>query len=434
MICALFLQVTLPTWLFVVGLIAFAFLAISLAAALFGLTKYRIAHPTTSSLNSEEFMLMLEALADAKISEPTSVEVLTNGDQFYDAALKAIRRARKTINLEAYIFYKGVVTRRFVAALAEKARAGVRVNLVLDGVGNLLTGRAYFRDLVNAGGRFEWYHPLRFLTIPRYNNRTHRELLIIDGEVGFIGGPGFADHWLIAKKNRPRWRDTMVKVTGRAVMHLQATFAENWLEASGELITGSDYFPVCEVSDGRPALVVNSTPSVGGSSRARMLYHVLLAAAQKSIHLSTPYFIPDIGLKEELIRAAQERGVDVKVIVPGRHNDHLLVRAASRAGYGSLLRAGVRIFEYQPAMMHVKALMVDGIWSVVGSTNFDNRSFGLNDEANLAVYDPGCTNRLEEDFSRDLSNSYEITFDDWTRRPVLERVPEMVGWVLERQA
>ena len=421
------------------GFVAIATIAILLQALVLFVAffdpglRYRIQQTASQKLDSPEFLHNLEAITDAKVNRHTTLEVLTNGETFYQAELEAIGAAGKTIDLEAYILQAGEVTGRFIEALTERARAGVQVNVVMDALGSLGTTNRQFRSLRDAGGKVGWYNPAKWNRLPRYNNRTHRELLIVDGRVGFVGGAGIADHWLINKPKRRRWRDTMVRVEGDAVPNLQATFAENWLEAMGELLTGPDYYPIDDRESRAAALVVNSTPSAGGATRARMLFQLLLASAQKTIHITTPYFLPDASLSGELVRAIQERGVEVKIVVPGKHSDHMLTRSSSRHAYGKLLQAGARIFEYEPAMIHAKILLVDGIWSVVGSTNFDNRSFGLNDEVNLAVSDEFFARRLEQDFIRDLADSREISYEQWRRRPVLERAPELLGWVLERQ-
>jgi cardiolipin synthase len=417
-----------------VALVAIGALSFLLFLALFGPGhKYKIRPSAAFDLASDEYARMLEALCDAKAHRRTRVEVLTNGPAFYEAQLEAIRGARLSVNLEAYIFAKGELTQRFVNALAERARAGVHVNLVLDAIGCLTTGKRYFQELTAAGGRVEWYHPLRWHTWPRINNRTHRELLIVDGEIGFIGGAGFADHWHKDQKREKRWRDTVCRVTGSAVTGLQASFCENWLEASGEILAGKEYFPFPEVESGSVALVVNSTPSAGYSTHARMLFQTLIASATQSICINTPYFLPDRSARAEMIRAVRERGVDVRVVVPGKLHDHPLTRRSSRRLYGDLLEAGVKIYEYQASMIHVKCMIVDAKWSVVGTTNFDNRSFGLNDEVNLAVVDDALAARLYEDFQKDMAASHLITFDAWRRRSIFERCHEWLGWVLERQ-
>jgi cardiolipin synthase len=256
---------------------------------------------------------------------------------------------------------------------------------------------------------------------------------VIDGTIGFIGGAGIADHWYKqTSKDQPRWRDTMVRVEGDAVPNLQATFAENWLESCGELIAGPDYFPIIHRDRAQTAMIVNSMPSMGGSTRARVLMQSLVASAHKSILITSPYFLPDGSMSDEIVRA-RKRGVEVRIIAPGRKSDHMVTRSSSQRSYGPLLQAGVQIYEYQPAMIHAKILIVDGVWGVVGSTNFDNRSFGLNDEVNMAVYDESFASRLAEDFARDLTQSQAITYEEWAHRPLWQRGPELLGWVIERQ-
>jgi cardiolipin synthase A/B len=417
--------------------VAFAFLALMLFLALFEPPlPYRMSAAPSCSPDSEEFLRMLAALTGGQIHRECSVEVLANGEVYYEAELEAIRAARHSINLEAYIFKKGEVTRRFVDALAERARHGVKVNLVLDAVGSFATWTHYFKDLTAAGGRVFFYHPIRWHTLPRINNRTHRELLIVDGTVGFLGGAGFGDHWLLPYgrgKKKGRWRDSMFRVEGEAVRDLQSTFAENFLETAGELLSDPSYFPPAAPAGAIVSLVVRGTPSAGRSSRNRMLFQTLIASARKSIQISSPYFLPDRSARAELARAIRDRGVEVTVVTPGRHTDHVITRMTSRRLYGSLLRAGARIYEYQAAMIHAKILIVDGVWSVVGSSNFDYRSFGLNDEVNLAGRDAGLARRLAEDFAADLADSRLQTYRRWYRRPLFERADAWVGALLERQ-
>jgi cardiolipin synthase len=289
------------------------------------------------------------------------------------------------------------------------------------------------RPITDAGGRAAWYNSVRWYSWPAINSRTHRELLIIDGRTGFIGGSGWADHWLRGEKDNPRWRDTMVRVSGDVVTGLQGTFSENWLEATGEILTGREYFPMAPPTGSDKALVVQSAPSSGRSTEARVLFQTLLASAQDRIWITTPYFLPDSGIRNELIRAIKERHVEVKIVVPGHKSDHALTRNSSRGLYGDLLQNGARIFEYQPSMIHAKTLMVDSLWAVVGSTNMDSRSFNINDEVNLAVADSGLARRLEQDFQKDVSQSREITYEQWKRRPMIERVHEWFGSLYQRQ-
>lgn len=418
---------------FVLALIAIGWQLFLLLMALFApLLRYKIQCFEAPPIESEDFLRTLEALTDAQVNHSNTVQVITNGEQFYAAELDCIRRARKSINLEAYIFQRGTVAKQFLAALTERAASGVKVNVIMDGLGSLATSRGYCHELLKAGGKLQFYHPFSWKSLARFNNRTHRELLVIDGEIGFIGGAGIADHWLVTTKDRKRWRDTVVRVEGDAVCNLQATFAENWLETSGEVIFGEEYFPFCRSRGETKAMVINSSPSAGGSTRARILFQALVSASRKSVHITSPYFLPDKSMLTELTRALK-RGVDVTVIVPGRKSDHALTRSSSRRLYGELLRAGARIYEYQPGMVHAKILIVDELWSVLGSTNFDQRSFGLNDEVNLAARDSVLASRLEQDFAADVRESRQITLTEWTRRPVWERMHETLGWVLQRQ-
>lgn len=399
--------------------------------------EYQVAAPE-HALDTPEFLRLISNLSDSFVHTDSQTEVLTNGSVFYESMLAGIRAAKRSVNLEAYIFQKDVIGRRFVDALTERARAGVKVNVIVDAIGSFTTWERTFAPLREAGGRVCWYQPIRWYTLKRFNNRTHRELLIADGQVGFIGGAGIGDNWLSGVDGKPPWRDTFVRVTGDLVTGLQTTFCENWLEAADEILTSSDYFPddPQTEADGpgtsdAVGFVVISSPSAGRSTRARVLFQVLLAAAKETININSPYFLPDRSVRHAMI-AAVRRGVRVRVITPGKHSDHLMTRSASRRRYGELISGGVEIHEYEPAMIHVKAMMVDNLWSVVGSTNFDNRSFGINDEVNLATQCAALAARLNEDFERDLSQSHRVTLEEWNRRSIGERILETLGRVIER--
>jgi len=422
------------TPLVVIAVIAIILQALTLLLALFepGLAYKTLAAPP-EGLDSNDFVRVLGILCGAEVHPDTRVQVLANGEVFYEAELDAIRSARQHVHLEAYIFQKGAIAKRFLDALAERARAGVEVRLVLDAIGSFMTWRRDVQDLLNAGGCVEWFQPLRWYTFGRWNNRTHRELLVVDGRVGFLGGAGIADHWWKTRRKQPRWRDSMYRVEGQAVLALQSSFAENWLEASGEILTHAEQFPRIKSEAGAASLVIASAPSPARSTRARMLFQILLASARESIRICTPYFLPDRSLRRELIRAIRERGVEIEVLVPGKRADHLLTRRSSRRIYGELLKAGVRIYEYQTSMLHAKTLVIDDTWCVVGSTNFDHRSFGLNDEINLAVQDRALVARVLRDYAQDRRESRLITLREWKRRSPVERVNEWLGWLVERQ-
>lgn len=417
------------------GTVALAFLAAFVLSGIFGpIPEYEITNRDQLPPNdSSDFLNLLESLTDAKANRTGTLEVLKDGSCFYTAELETIRGASRSVNLEAYIFQKSAIGRQFLEVMTERARSGVQVNIVLDAFGSAGATRRFFRPLLEAGGKVNWYNRPTWYRLTQLGNRTHRELLIVDGNVGFIGGAGIADQWFRGSHGKPGWRDTMVRVRGEAVPNLQATFAENWLAACGELLNGDAYFPDIACPHKMIAMVVNSTSTVGGSTRARVLFQLLLASAKRSISITTPYFLPDKSLTRELCRAIEERGVKVRILVPGRKSDHLVTRSASRGGYGPLLKSGAEVYEYQPAMIHAKVMCIDGLWAVVGSTNFDNRSFGINDEVNLAVCDAAFSEHLEQDMSADLQESCRVSLDEWQGRSLIERAPELLGWIFERQ-
>lgn len=386
---------------------------------------------------SHEFLGLLAALVESPVLPTVEVEVLRDGRRIYEVELDTISRAHRSIHLEVYVFRRSRIADRLLGVLAERARAGVQVRLTLDAAGSWPTSTRYFQDLERAGGQVAWYQPFRWRALKRLNHRTHRDILVVDGETAFVGGAGVARWWDGGSAGRPAWRDTMVRIRGPMASALQSTFAENWLEATGELIAGQTEFPWCRAEYERPApgassgLVVTSSPSAGKATRARSLFQLLLAGAQSSIRIASPYFVPDTSLRRELA-AAVRRGTRVQVLVPGELSNHPMARRASRRLYGELVRAGVEIYEFQPSMIHAKILVVDELWSVVGSTNFDNRSFGLNDEVNVAMRDAQVASELNADFDNDLVLSTRVTEETWRRRTLAERVLACVETVLGR--
>jgi cardiolipin synthase len=392
-------------------------------------TRYHMRHQF--GVRDVAFLQTMHALTGSALSEGNRVEILRNGVQIFPSMLAAIRGAKKTINLEFYIYWDGEIGRTFAEALAERARAGVKVNVVLDAVGSSAMSEDLILFMQRNGIATEWYHPLRWYTISHINHRTHRKLLIVDGEVGFSGGVGIADNWLGDADSKDHWRETVVRVEGPVVTQMQFAFMDNWVKSRGELLTGLDYFPKLEPRGTCLTQVLKSSPSEG-SSAAKLMYIVSIVSAQKSIYLNSAYFVPDT----DTVRAfegAVRRGVDVRVIVPGEHTDVPIVRHAGRLQYTHLLRRGVRIFEYLPTMMHAKTMVVDGIWTTVGSSNFDDRSFRLNDEVNVNVYDEGIAAQMEQMFFEDLARSEEITRRRWIRRPWMDRIKEKVaGWFKEQ--
>jgi cardiolipin synthase len=380
---------------------------------------------------SDHFIHVLESTCHTKLEQGNRIDILTDGTAFYPAMLEAIRCARETINLECYIFKRGEIGTRFIDALSERARAGVRVTIVMDAVGSFGAFHRSARPLREAGCRVEPYQRMRWYSLARLNNRTHRELLVVDGQVAFVGGAGIADWWAGPRDGKPMWRDMMARVEGPVVPDIQGVVAENWLECSGEILTGQQTYKPEHPIGTAAAFAIKSSPSDRATS-SRVLVQMLVESSRTRVLISTPYFLPDKAFRKAFRRTAA-RGVEVVVIVPGHNTDQKWVRLASRRMYGDLLKAGVRIFEYEPGMTHTKAVLVDDLWSVVGTANIDNRSFEHNDEVNLAIRNKDVTARITKDFDADLHESCEVTLADWERRPILEKLVGTVAWILERQ-
>jgi cardiolipin synthase A/B len=429
-------------------IVGFAFITWLVLVLLF---TPRIDYHVTTPLrpDSDDFLHVIQSTCQAAIHHHNRVDVFTNGAQFYPAMRDAIRAAQTSVNLEAYIFQPGEAADMLVDAMVERAQAGVEVRLVVDAIGSArLRGQVVHR-LLEAGCQLSFYQPMTWYRLHRLNNRTHRELLVVDGWVAFTGGAGVADWWLkpspaslrtrfgeLLRARRPQrmaptWRDTMARVEGPIVAALQGVFAENWLECCGEILTGPRHWPTLRAAGPTEAMLVKSSPSDRATS-SRVVFQMLIEGAVSEIDISTPYFLPDRALRRALVRASQ-RGVHVRVNVPGRVTDQRLVRLASRRMYRELLAGGVRIYEYRPAMTHVKCLMVDGVWTLVGTTNVDNRSFEHNDEVNLAFRERAVTERLRRDFEADVAASDEVTLDAWHARSPFEKLVGPVCWILERQ-
>lgn len=380
---------------------------------------------------SDQFVHTIESTCHTMLESGNRVEILTNGTEFYPAMLTAIRGARETINIECYIFHTGDVAQQFIDALVERARAGVRVTIVMDAIGSFGAYRAAAGPLKAAGCRVERYQQMKWYRLGRINNRTHRELMVVDGTIAFMGGAGIADWWAKSHRGKPLWRDMMARIEGPIVSDVQGVIAENWLECCGEILTGPHYFKRGDASGPTAAFVIKSSPS-DRATDCRVLFQTLVEAANEQVVIMTPYFLPDAAFRQALKRTA-ERGVRILVMVPGRLTDQRWVRLASRRMYGQILESGVRIFEYDRGMTHVKALIVDELWAVIGTTNVDNRSFELNDEVNLAARSRDMAQRIARDFETDRLHSTELTLESWRRRPLWEKLIGTVAWILERQ-
>lgn len=385
----------------------------------------------TLDLQGDHVIQVLESTLLTTMTRGNKVAVFTNGEQFYPAMLDAIRSAQETINLECYIFKSGRIGQQFVDALSDRARNGVRVTVVLDAIGSFGSFRRVSTPLRAAGCRVESYQRLRWYRLGRVNNRTHRELLVVDGQIAFAGGAGVADWWAIPEKGKPAWRDMMARIEGPVVSDVQGIVAENWLECCGEILTGPETYKARHPKGGVAGFALKSSPS-DRATVSRALFQLLVESANERLTICTPYFLPDKAFRQAFIRTAR-RGVEIRVVVPGSHTDQRWVRLASRRMFGQLLRAGVKIYEYEAGMTHVKCLVADELWSAIGTTNLDNRSFEHNDEVNVVFRDQAVAARLLGDIKVDIQKSREIRLDDWERRPVWEKLLGSIAWILERQ-
>lgn len=384
---------------------------------------YSTAHP--------QFERALGSLLGPGIVGGNAVTELINGDQIFPPMLTAIKSAQKSVTFETYIYWSGDIGKQFADALSERARAGVPVHVLLDWVGSAKMEESYLAEMKEAGVQIEKFHKPHWYNLARLNNRTHRKLLVVDGQVGFTGGVGIAPAWTGNAQDPDHWRDSHYLVRGPAVAQMQATFLDNWLKVTGKVLHGEAYFPAIAPAGGQKAQMFSSSPS-SGSESMQLMYHLAITAAERSIDLSVAYFVPD-NLTRKLLMDALARGVRVRLVTPGEHTDTETVKAASRATWGDLLQAGAEIYEYGPTMYHCKVMIVDQLLVSVGSTNFDNRSFRLNDEANLNVYDATFAQRQTQVFEDDIRRSRRVTYEAWLERPWSEKLHEKMTGLLRSQ-
>ncbi len=346
--------------------------------------------------------------------------------------LDTIRGAQRTLNLLTFVYWRGQIAVDVAEAVIERARAGVRCCVLLDAFGSAQMDDRLVGSMQEAGVQVSRFRPIRPSAIRSADHRTHRKIVVADGRIGMTGGVGIAAEWTGNAQDPDHWRDTHARVTGPVVRALQGAFFENWLEATGEVLSGDGYLPVLEpLADGAPMQLVASRAGVGQTNTEAM-YFLAIASARRTIRLTTAYFAPRPTFVEAL-RAAAQRGVDVQVIVPGPHIDKRIVRAAGQAVYQPLLDAGVSIMEYQPTMLHAKTLVIDEAWCAIGSANFDNRSFALNDEATLCVQSSTVAEQLTAGFESDRAASLAIHPTDWRRRSPARRAAEAAATLLRRE-
>ncbi|NEX62047.1 cardiolipin synthase [Noviherbaspirillum galbum] len=376
-----------------------------------------------------QFLRSMGVLLGPSIVRGNQVRHLENGDEIFPAMLDAIRAARTTITFETYIYWSGEVGRRFADALRERARAGVKVHVLLDWVGSSKMDDSLLQAMRADGVQVARYHQPKWYNLSRLNNRTHRKLLVVDGRVAFTGGVGIADKWSGNAQDENHWRDSHFRVEGPVALQFQAVFMDNWVQATGKVLHTPDYFPEIENAGDKAAQMFSSGPS-GGSESMHLMYLLAIASSRESILLSSSYFVPDELAIGALVEAAK-RGVRIRIITPGDKIDTEVVRRASRARWGDLLKAGIGIYEYQPTMFHCKVMIVDGFLVSTGSTNFDNRSFRLNDEANLNVYDPAFAAEMAKVFEDDVKHARQVTLEQWEGRPwhekLLEQALSLIG-------
>ena len=382
-------------------------------------------------VKDEQFLRSMGTLLPPAVLTGNTITPLINGDEIFPAMLKAIRAAKQTIAFETFIYWSGTIGREFADALAERSRGGVKVHVLLDWLGSKSIKPELIEEMRQAGVDIVRYHPLHWYNLDRINNRTHRKLLIVDGRIGFTGGVGIADVWTGNAQDPDHWRDTHFRVEGPVVAQMQAAFMDNWLKTHARVLHSEDYFPRIEPVGGMHAQLFMSSPNEGSES-VRLMYLLSITAAERTVRLATAYFVPD-ELAIDTMVEARKRGVKVEIIVPGPHIDTQIVRRGSRSRWGRLLEAGVEIYEYQPTMFHTKVMIVDQLWVSVGSTNFDNRSFRLNDEANLNIYDADLAAHQVRCFEQDKAHSQLITYEQWKNRPLREKLIEHLAGLLRLQ-
>ena len=383
------------------------------------------------AVGSAEFIDTMAGAAGIPFFDGNRIDLLNNGDAFYPAMLRDIELAERSITIEAYIYWAGEIGLKFARALAAAAARGVKVKLLLDAIGSQSIGNEIVKILQDGGCHLGWYNPVRLTRLRRINHRTHRKSLIIDGRVGYTGGAGIADQWTGNAHDDKHWRDIQVRIEGPAVLPLQSGFAHNWLECTGELVTGPDFYPTLTPAGPLSLQTIMSSPETGASS-VRVMYFLAISSARKTIDIANPYFVPDHA-SIDLLRDAVKRGVRVRVMVAGSSNDTLITRLNSLRLYGALLKVGVHVLEYNRTMMHHKTMVVDGLWSTVGTTNFDNRSFSHNEENNVCLCDHAFATQLTETFERDVQVCDVITFDAWRRRGLPQKALEAMASFVQDQ-
>lgn len=388
---------------------------------------HRIGH--VSAVQSAQFRREIGTMLGPPVIDGNAVIDYQNGAEIFPAMLQAIRSAKRSVNLETYIYWSGDISKKFIAALTERARAGVKVRVLADWAGSTRMKQSAVEALRAGGVRFEYFHPLRWYSLDRVNNRSHRKLLVVDGRVAFNGGVGIADAWNGNADDPEHWRDMQFRVEGPAAQQMQAIFEDNWVTTTGEVLLGPDYYPDVAPAGNSPVQAFASSPE-GGSENMQLMYLAAINGARQSIDLEAAYFVPD-DLTLTALRDALKRGVAIRLVVPGPYVDSHVVSRASQAQWGAMLQAGAKIYRWQPSLLHNKLMVVDGYLTLAGSANFDNRSFQLNDEANINIYDAAFAAHMTDVVNADIARSKPLTYTQWRQRRWRQR---MLDWLAAQTA
>jgi cardiolipin synthase A/B len=421
------MSVSVPVW--VLALVALIFVVLLLI--LWSVKRRRRPHLALEPTGLEDLVPSIAGLTQGTCVGGNKVELLQNG-AMWDRVFADIAAARETVNYETFLCKEGELTRRLAEALAKKAREQVQVRVMFDGSGGKKFGKKGLQQMKDAGARVRRYHPILISNLGLINNRDHRKIFIIDGRIAYVGGHCLTDNWLGDAQDKQHFRDISARVEGPVVAQLQSAFAENWIEETGEVPGGTNFFPELERVGDVDAHAVWLSPS-GSPSTLKLLHYLLIRMAKKRLTIQNPYFLPDPDARKALLEAAK-RGVEVRIMIPSdKVTDSPIVQHASHHHYGTLLKGGVRLFDYERTLLHQKIVVVDGMCASIGSTNFDDRSFEINDEVSLVVYDERVAGELEEIFTRDLEHARERHFDEWKRRPVLHKARDFFSFVFNEQ-
>lgn len=421
-------MIEVPIWVLVVMGLAIALLGLMLWTNLRE-REFKVRVPDIDSF--EEALPSIAGMTRAIVLEGNHGELFFNGDGFFPLLFKEIAAAKETIHYETYVWWKGDICRQFAEALAARARDGLEVRLMLDAVGSFQMDKDLLKLMKDAGVKVARYHPIRIIDLGQLNKRTHRKLAIFDGKTAFVFGHGIAKEWTGNGEDKDNWRDTGVRLKGPIVNAAQSVFAQHWVEETGEVLVGERYFPHIE-HEGDMRMHMLAGAPLGGISDLELMFKLAIASAQKEMLIQNPYFIPD----EEscmLLEKAVKRGVDVRVMIPGPVTDSALVKHAGHHHFEDLLKRGIRIFEHQKTMIHQKIMIIDGMWSHVGSTNLDDRSFDINEEAGVGIVDKEIAAELKRAFFEDAKHCRELKWESWRQRTVWHRALDGVCYLLSGQ-